>query len=372
MCLGARHRLGRRDVARGVGELAARAADHDARRVVARLHRLLQRAALHEHGEEAAAEGVAGAVGVDDVVDLRDREGADGAGRGHNGVVGALGDDHDAGARGVLLGHLRDREGDIADGALDAEGLAHNGGLRLVAEQDVDVLPSILEGSQERRHLEQEGSRGVHAEDLVVVMGVLSDMHDRVRGVSQNEAGDVVELRSSNVTLNFRGLSPLDLVLLGGGKVSNERSLSANDQHSALSGLGALNLIIRGVETISLGRFLQLLTELVLSDAPGVGHGARDVDLPLSNASGVLGSTTSNELNLVVGNQVLKHRQMLVFGKDGVVELHAILVQESLVHLRRDVKERVADAKKLLQGGHRRCEGVCGWCGQTPRAAAIF
>ena len=83
--------------------------------------------------QESTGKGIAGAVGVDDLVvgELRHRVGLGvglvsgevafalvrrGRGRGNEGRFGALSNDHESRAAGVGLGQVGDRGGDLSDG----------------------------------------------------------------------------------------------------------------------------------------------------------------------------------------------------------------------------------------------------------------
>uniref|UniRef100_A0A6V2TU79 Uncharacterized protein n=1 Tax=Heterosigma akashiwo TaxID=2829 RepID=A0A6V2TU79_HETAK len=66
---------------------------------------------------------------------------------------------------------------------------------------------------------------------------------------------------------------------------------------------------------------------------------------PLGHSNRVLGGATGNVFNLEVSLQLLVNGKMFVFGKDCIVELHIIFLQNFISDFSRDVKERIAHAK---------------------------
>lgn len=107
-----------------------------------------------------------------------DGEGLDvvGALLGHDGGLGAVGDDGDTRALGVFLGQVGQVLGDggnVGGGDLEAVGLGVGGGLGLVADDVVPVLGRLVEGVLEE--LGDEGGSKVDDEDLVVGGGLLTE-----------------------------------------------------------------------------------------------------------------------------------------------------------------------------------------------------
>lgn len=146
--------------------------DTQPRKPLAHINGRIEALALDEPGDEAAGEGITGAVRV---VDLGSVDGVDGelldVGRvlgGDDGGARALRDDDDAGPLGVGLGQ-------VGDGARDGLDVRRVGqvvrlrvrlGLRLVADHVVPVRRRGVERVLEE--LRYEGRREVHHEDLVV------------------------------------------------------------------------------------------------------------------------------------------------------------------------------------------------------------
>lgn len=157
--------------------------DAQASEPLAHVDALLEVLALDETGNEAAGEGVTGAVGVGDLL-LGD--GVDGEGLdiglalgGDDGRLGALGDDDDTLA---LLVGLRQVGNLLGDGS-HVGGVARQVvrgrvglGLGLVADQVVPVLGRFVQGVLEE--LGDKGRRHIDDEDLVVGSGLLAEGHD--------------------------------------------------------------------------------------------------------------------------------------------------------------------------------------------------
>ena len=170
--------------------------------------------------------------------------------------------------------------------------------------------------------------------------------------MGQNEASDVVDPCVGDRGLDGRSLCPFDLVLLSGCKMGDQRSLSAHNQNSTFSGWCRVDFIIRCGKAISLCGFLELFPKRVLSDASGVCHSSRYIDLPLGNASGVLSGASGDVLDLEICNKLFKYREMLVFCKNGIVQLYIVLIQEGLIHFGGNIQKRISDAKQLGDSGH--------------------
>lgn len=152
------------------------------RQPLAHVHCLVESPALEDTSAESAGEGITGTGGV---VDLLLGDGVDGilldlclTLDGDNGGLGALGDDGDALAGGVLLGQISEGEGDVgdADASGEAVRLGVGGGLGLVADDVVPVGSAGIEGLLEE--LGDEGGGEGEDEGLVAAGGLLAEFHD--------------------------------------------------------------------------------------------------------------------------------------------------------------------------------------------------
>lgn len=154
--------------------------DAEASQPLTHVNGLVQSLALDEASDETTGKGIAGTVGVVDLLlaDGVDGEGLDvvGALLGHDGGLSAVGDDGDTGALGVLLGQVGQVLGDggnVSRGDLEAVRLGVGGGLGLVADDVVPVLGRLVKGVLEE--LGDEGGSKVDDEDLVVGGGLLTE-----------------------------------------------------------------------------------------------------------------------------------------------------------------------------------------------------
>lgn len=182
--------------------------------------------ALDVETHETAAEGVAGTVGVDDVLllDLGDGEDRDVVASSNDGLVGALGD-NDSAWTVVALGKLGKLLCDFLDvfGA-PAGRLAVGTGFILVTKKQISVLDNAIQTFLEE--LGQERSAQVEGKSLVVFGSVLGHLEGRVVTaiVGEEEAAKVIVLCVLDNSPVLRLTEPLELELLGSGQVGNQRS----------------------------------------------------------------------------------------------------------------------------------------------------
>lgn len=209
---------------------------------LALLYARLQRITLDDAGAEATGEGVTGAVGVVDELLLDDGDGVlldlgffvlalDG----HDGGVGALGDDDDPGSLGVDLGCLGHEFGALghADPTLPLR-LGPGLGLVLVAEDVVGVGHEF--GELVLEELGDEAGRQGEHEGLVVGGGVLGHGHGGRRAHGQVVAADVVDVGGLDHRPDARLLEVLEFVVVGRGEVGAHGPVVAGDDDSAFPG----------------------------------------------------------------------------------------------------------------------------------------
>ena len=153
--------------------LRANLLDTHRAKLVASLDALVLTLAENIRAKEAARKGVASTVSVDDllvlqredVVDLRLRRLR---ARDDRRRLGAMRDDHSAGARRVRLGECRDGRGDCGEVLLlrVSSGDRPRLGLRLVPDDNVDVGHNLLQlhleelGNERRGEVQHEDLRG--------------------------------------------------------------------------------------------------------------------------------------------------------------------------------------------------------------------
>ena len=141
--------------------------------------------------------------------------------------------------------------------------------------------------------MRDEGSTQVQNQWLVVFLGVLAQLDDRVWRHSQMEPADVEELSG------FNQVPVLVQVVWGeevsGTQVSDQGSVVASDQSGTLTGADVGLYLVHGLDTSFFIFVKQSFTELVLTDGTEVDNlaGAQDIG---SASGGVLRSTTGNKL----------------------------------------------------------------------------
>lgn len=138
----------------------------------------------------------------------------------------------------------------------------------------------------------------------------------------------------------------LNLVVVGGSQVGAHAAVVAGDDNTAATGGLLLIVAVLNAEADLLDRLLQGLGVLVLADAANVNGGVGREDVlrgvsgkvsevqeltHLSTSRRVLGGAASDELSVVVLEQVIVQAQVLLLGEDGVVGLQAVLLEELLI-----------------------------------------
>lgn len=164
-------------------------------------------------------------------------------------------------------------------------------------------------------------------------------------------ATNIVELSLLDERPNVRLLKVLDLVLVGGGKVSAHAAVVAGDDDTALaSGLDIVDAVLSVYTGLGAG-VLEGISILVLADASDVksrvlGKDVLEVNISvissesvtgewwgknyLSTTSSVLSSTTSNQFGIVF-EQLLIEAHVLVLSQDSIIGFETILLQESVI-----------------------------------------
>ena len=118
--------------------------------------------------------------------------------------------------------------------------------------------------------------------------------------------------------------------MVGGTQVGAQAAVVASDDNTATAGLLLGVDTVLDTQTSLLDGIVENGRVLVITSTTEVDDGVGGQDV-LGTTSSVLGSTTSNQLGVVVVEQVFVERDVLLLGEDGIVGLEAILVQESLV-----------------------------------------
>lgn len=169
---------------------------------------------------------------------------------------------------------------------------------------------------------------------LVLSSGLLSESLDRRHADSQVETTNIVDLGVLDLLPDLFLLQVLELVVVGRSEVGAERAVVAGDDDTTATSGGLLVVEVLGLDTSLLADVLKDLAVLVLANAADVqdGLGGQDV---LGTTGSVLCSATGDEDSLVVLDQVLVQAHVLLgIGKDSVVGLEAVLLEEFLITTR--------------------------------------
>lgn len=323
---------------------------------LAHVNGLLDGLALDDTGSEATSKGITGTVGI---VDFGGINGVDGvlldlilALDGNDGRLGALGDDGNALALGVLLGEVGKSLGDLLDiGGVEAVGLGVGSGLALVADHIVPVGGRGIKGLLEE--LADEGGGEGKDEGLVAAGSLLGELHDGGRADGEVVATDIVDLSVLDERPDLGLLQVLKIVVVGGTELSAHGAVVAGNDNTATAGVDLRVDTVLNAETSLLDSIVEDGGVLVVTNTTEIDDAVGREEV-LSTAGGILGSTTSNQLSIVVLEEVLEEALVLLLSEDGVVGLKAVLLEESLVTEGLDVEKGVLEAKKsvVLGGGH--------------------
>lgn len=257
---------------------------------------------LDQLGNKSSAEGITGAVAVNNVLLVNGNDGVllDGAvSLGNNGVVDSLGKDDETLTLGVDLGKLSNVGGNGLDvlGVGQVVGSGIGLGLTLVTKDNIQVGHDIIKNLGEE--LGDEGSREVHGEDLVLGGSVLGDLENALRGDGQEETLDVVDLGVLDQVPGLLGLDVLNSQLLGSRQLGDQGAVVARDQGGAGAGGDiAGDVDVLGGETVGGGGRNQLGTEVVVGGSTDVDDGLGG-QAALGTAGSVLGGTTGDVDNVI-------------------------------------------------------------------------
>lgn len=141
---------------------------------------------------------------------------------------------------------------------------------------------------------------------------------------------DIVGLGILNEGPDIGALQMLEVVVVGSAQLSAHAAVVAGDDNAATAS-GDL-----GVDAV-LDAQTSLLASIAKDGGVLVVTGTADVDNTvlgqqvLGTAGGVLGSTTGDQLGIVIVEEVLEDVLVLGLGQDGVVGLQTILLEEGIV-----------------------------------------
>lgn len=143
-------------------------------------------------------------------------------------------------------------------------------------------------------------------------------------------------------------LQVVEVVVVGGAEVGAEGAVVAGDNGAAAAGglLGVdavLDTKAGGLDGIVKGGGV-----LVIADAAKINDAVGGEDV-LGAAGAVLSGAAGDQLGLVVVEEVLVERDVLLLGQDGVVGLELVLVEELLVTDGLNVCREVALVNQMPQ-----------------------
>ena len=189
----------------------------------------------------------------------------------------------------------------------------------------------------------KEKKRKEKKRNLVGVSSFLANVKKSIGANRQKEASSIVLLGIVQNFLDRFAEKMLDLVFVSSGKVGNEAPLLLVDKDSTgPSGSLLIDTVEGGHSVISSG-LAQDGAVVILSDTPNIGGGAGGLHHPLASTHGVLASTTSDVLNLVVLHHFLVKREVLLLGKASSPRDSSVLLEEREGNISRDVQKGVAD-----------------------------
>jgi hypothetical protein len=150
------------------------------------------------------------------------------------------------------------------------------------------------------------------------------------------ETTDVVDLSVLNELPDLGLLQVVKIVVVGSTEISAQASVVTSDDGTATAGLLLRIDTVLNSKASSLDSIVENGRVLVVTSTTDVDDtvGRKDV---LGTSSTVLSSTASNELGIVVVEEILVEREVLLLSEDGIVGLEAVLVQKSLITLSLDV-----------------------------------
>lgn len=141
---------------------------------------------------------------------------------------------------------------------------------------------------------------------------------------------NVVHVGILNEAPNLRLLQVIEIIVVGGTKISAQASVVAGNDYTATTSLLLRVDTVLDAETSSLDGIVHDGRVLVITSTAKIDNtvGGQDV---LGTTGRVLGGTASNQLGIVVVEEVLVQGEVLVLGENGIVGLEAVLVEKGLV-----------------------------------------
>jgi hypothetical protein len=152
---------------------------------------------------------------------------------------------------------------------------------------------------------------------------------------------DIVSLSVLNEGPNLRLLQVLNIVVVGRAQFRTHAAVVAGDDDGAAARLDL------GVHTVfdAKASLLDSIVEdggvLVVANTTDVNDAVGGQDV-LGTASGVLGSSSGDQLGVIVVEEVLEDALVLFLGEDSIVGLESVLFEEGLVADSLDIWKKVS------------------------------
>lgn len=150
------------------------------------------------------------------------------------------------------------------------------------------------------------------------------------------ETTNVVNLSVLDELPDLGLLQVVKIVVVGGTEISAQASVVASNDSTATTGLLLRINTVLDSKASSLDSIVENGRVLVVTGTTDVDNAVGREDV-LSTSSTVLSRTTSNELGVVVVEEVFVEREVLLLSEDSIVRLEAVLIQKGLITLGLDV-----------------------------------
>lgn len=141
---------------------------------------------------------------------------------------------------------------------------------------------------------------------------------------------NVVHLSILNEAPDLGLLQVLEVIVVSSTEISAQASVVAGNDNTAATSLLLRVDTVLDAETSSLDGIVHDGRVLVITSTTEVDNAVGGQDV-LGTTGRVLGGTASNQLGIVVVEEVLVQGEVLVLGENGIVGLEAVLVEKGLV-----------------------------------------
>lgn len=141
---------------------------------------------------------------------------------------------------------------------------------------------------------------------------------------------DVVSLSVLDKAPDLGLLQMLKIIVVSSTQLGAHAPLVASDDNTATaSRLLGVDAVL-GAKASRLDSITEDSSVLVVTDTTEVDYAIRRKHV-LGTTSGVLGSAAGNQLGVEVVEEILVERLVLLLGKNGIVVLELVLLEESLI-----------------------------------------